>query len=78
MGGLPKPAGLAKENPAQQVLPNRCKHTIICFARETVAIVDNLGINSDQRNSVSDIVAAIQQYVDGQSTNQWSVVIFKN
>ena len=38
----------------------------LCFARETVTIVDNLGLTRAQRESVEDTITAIQQYVDGQ------------
>ena len=35
----------------------------LCFARETITIVDNLGLSADQRGSV---VSAIHRYVQGQ------------
>ena len=54
-------SGLDRETPAKQV-----QALTLCFARETVTIVDNLGLSDEQRNSVSEIIAAIQRYVDGQ------------
>ena len=38
----------------------------LCFSRETVAIVDNLGLAVKQRGSPDEIVTAIQRYVEGQ------------
>ena len=54
-------SGLDKVEPAKQV-----QALTLCFARETVTIVENLGLTSDQRKSVTDIVNAIERYVDGQ------------
>ena len=38
----------------------------LCLSRETVTIVDNLGLTTEQRGRVADIVAAIERYVKGQ------------
>lgn len=38
----------------------------LCFSRETVIIVENLGLSNMQRGSVAEIVAAIQHYMEGQ------------
>ncbi len=40
--------------------------TLVCFSRETVTIIDNLGLTEAQRASATEIVAAIQRYVEGQ------------
>ena len=37
----------------------------LCFSRETLMIVDNLGMSAAQRARASDIIQAVQQYVDG-------------
>ena len=38
----------------------------LCFSRETVTVVDNLGMTVAQRGSVDEIISAIEQYVRGQ------------
>ena len=38
----------------------------LCFSRETIPIVDNLGLTEEQRGKVASIIAAIEQYVQGQ------------
>ena len=37
----------------------------LCFTRETLTVVGNLGLSAAQRGNVKDIVAAIQSYVEG-------------
>ena len=37
----------------------------LCFSRETIMIVDNLGLSVGQRGKVKNIIEAIQEYVDG-------------
>ena len=37
----------------------------LCLSRETVTIVENLGLDDAQRGSVTEIVTAIQRYVEG-------------
>ena len=51
-------SGLIDEPAAKQVT--------LCFACETITIVDNLGLSADQRGSVKETVSAIQRYVQGQ------------
>ena len=36
------------------------------FARETITIVDNIGLSVDQRGSEEETISAIQHYVQGQ------------
>ena len=38
----------------------------LCFSRETLMIVDNLGLSTAQRGRVTDIIQAMQQCVDGR------------
>ena len=38
----------------------------LCFSRETLTIVENLGLSTAQQASAKDIVAAIQRHVEGQ------------
>ena len=54
-------SGLIDEPAAKQV-----QALTLCFARETLTIVDNLGLSADQRGSVKETVSAIQRYVQGQ------------
>ena len=54
-------SGLNTQTAAKQV-----QALTLCFSRETVTIVDNLGLSEDQRASVNDIIAAIEAYVQGQ------------
>lgn len=54
-------SGLAEQEPAKQV-----QALTLCFSRETVTIVDNLGLTAAQRRDATRIVAAISQYVEGQ------------
>ena len=37
----------------------------LCFSCKTVTIVENLSLSDTQRNSVAEIVVAIQRYVEG-------------
>ena len=52
-------SGLEKEEPATQV-----KALMLSFSRETLAIVQNLGLTDDQMKAPLEIIAAIRQYVD--------------
>ena len=54
-------SGLTDETAAKQV-----QALTLCFSRETVTIVENLGLSRDQLASASEIVGAIQHYVEGQ------------
>jgi len=38
---------------------------MICFSRDTLSIVQNLGLTEEQRGSVDDIISPIKRYVDG-------------
>ena len=40
----------------------------LCFSRETVTIVNNLGLTADQRGDAKEIVAEISRYVEGQTS----------
>ena len=53
-------SGLVDESAARQV-----EALTLCFSRETLTIVDNLGLTTDQRKSIEDIITAIKQYIDG-------------
>ena len=39
---------------------------MLCFSRETVTIVDNLGLTDEQRRKAMAIITAIERYVQGQ------------
>ena len=54
-------SGLATQSQDKQV-----QALTLCFSRETVTIVENLGLSDDQRGNVTHIVKAISQYVEGQ------------
>jgi len=54
-------SGLDEQDNAKQV-----QALTLCFSRETVTIVDNLGLTVEQRGSPDEIVTAIQRYVEGQ------------
>ncbi len=54
-------SGLDKQSDVKQV-----QALILCFSRETVTIVDNLGLIATQRGKVHDIITAIKRYVQGQ------------
>ena len=52
-------SGLAKEAGTQ------VKALMLSFSRDTLAIVQNLGLTEDQMKAPQDIIAAIRAYVDG-------------
>ena len=54
-------SGLSDQSAEKQV-----QALTLCFSRETLTIVDNLGLTDDQRKSVKEIVTAIEAYVNGQ------------
>ena len=54
-------SGLDLEDQAKQV-----QALTLCFSRETVTVVDNLGLTAEQRGNGTQIVRAISQYVAGQ------------
>ena len=53
-------SGLEREDAAKQV-----KALMLCFSREKLSIVQNLGLTEAQRKDASAIMAAIQRYIDG-------------
>ena len=53
-------SGLEREDAAKQV-----KALTLCFSRETLSIVQNLGLTEAQRKDAAAIIAAIQRYIDG-------------
>ena len=54
-------SSLESQTPAKQV-----QALTLCFSRETVTIVDNLGLTAAQRGKVKDVIASIERYVQGQ------------
>ena len=60
-------SGLAKQDPSKQV-----EALSLCFSRETLAIVQNLGLTDEERKDVTTIIEALQRYVDGLSRKKWS------
>lgn len=52
--------GLGTQNQTMQV-----QVLTLCFTRETLTIVENLGLTNAQRGSVEAIVTAVQCYVEG-------------
>jgi len=54
-------SGLDKQPAAKQV-----QALTLCFSRETVTIVDNLGLTDAQRTSVDQTITAIEAYVQEQ------------
>ena len=53
-------SGLDKQSQTKQV-----QALTLCFSRETVTIVDNLGLTATQKGDAKQIVTAIQRYVEG-------------
>ena len=53
-------SGLAEQEAAKQV-----KALTLCFSKETVTVVENLGLTDEQRQDVKAVVKAIQRYVEG-------------
>ena len=45
--------------------PMQVQALTLCFSRETIMFVDNLGLSVGQRGKVKNIIEAIQEYVDG-------------
>ena len=54
-------SGLGSQDQAKQA-----QALTLCFTRETLTIVENLGLSTAQRGKIKDIIAAIQRHVDGQ------------
>ena len=53
-------SGLSEESNDKQV-----KALTLCFSRETLTIVQNLGLNEEERTKVSSVISAIKRYVEG-------------
>ena len=53
-------SGLANKEASKQV-----KALSLCFSRETLSIVQNLGLTNEERKNVTVIIEALQSYVDG-------------
>ena len=53
-------SGLGDQDAIKQV-----QALTLCFTRETVTVVENLGLNDDQKKDVKAIVEAIQRHVEG-------------
>lgn len=53
-------SGLSEESATKQV-----QALTLCFSRDTLAIVQNLGLSEDERKNVSSIISAIKRYIDG-------------
>ena len=54
-------SGLAGEDAATKV-----QVLTLCLSRETIAIVNNLGLSEEQRNNVDTVIQAIKRHIDGQ------------
>ena len=54
-------SGLGTQSQTKQV-----QALTLCFTRETLTIVENLGLSETQRGSVEAILTALQRYVEGQ------------
>ena len=50
-------SGLAGEDAQKQV-----QALMLCFSRETLSIVQNLGLTEEEKKSVDSIILAIKQY----------------
>ena len=53
-------SGLSDEPAATKV-----QALTLCFSRETLTIVDNLGLTTEQKGDVNAIIAAIKRHIDG-------------
>ena len=53
-------SGLAEQDAAKQV-----QALTLCFSRDTLSIVQNLGLAEEQRGNFESIVSAIKRYIDG-------------
>ena len=54
------PSGLAGEDTQKQV-----QALTLCFSRETLSIVQNLGLTEEEKKSIDLIILAIKPYVQG-------------
>jgi hypothetical protein len=53
-------SGLSEQAPALQV-----QALTLCFSRETLLVVENLGLTAAQREKAKDIISALERHVDG-------------
>ena len=53
-------SGLADENAQKQV-----QALMLCFSRDTLSIVQNLGLTEEENGNVASIIRAVKRYVDG-------------
>ena len=54
-------SGLDKQSSAKQV-----QALTLCLSRETLTVVDNLGLTAAQRGNAGHVIDAMTRYVDGQ------------
>jgi len=53
-------SGLAEQEAAKQV-----QALTLCFSRDTLSVIQNLGLTEEQKGSVDAIISAIKRYIDG-------------
>jgi len=53
------PSGLSEEFDAKKV-----QALNLCFSREILSIVQNLGLSNEERTSVATIIGAIKKYIE--------------
>ena len=51
---------------AKQELATLVQALILCFSRESVTIVENLGLTAAHRQDATQIIGTISQYVEGK------------
>ena len=54
-------SGLSEEPASRQV-----QALLLCFSRETLAVVDNLGLTEEQQQNQAEIITALETYVKGR------------
>ena len=54
-------SGLSAKPAAKQVQALQ-----LCFSRETLNVVDNLGLTTDERKDQAQIIAALKRHVEGR------------
>ena len=50
----------------------------LCFSQETLTIVENLGLTDEQRGKTKEIIATIEDYVNGQINESVERCIFRS
>ena len=58
-------SGLSEESAEKKV-----QALTLCFSRETLLIVQNLGLSDEERKNVAAIISAIKKYIDGPHINE--------